>query len=34
MRIRNRKAYLPLSSLSPIPLSSDPQLSWSPVVQL
>ncbi|XP_011004845.1 PREDICTED: uncharacterized protein LOC105111232 isoform X2 [Populus euphratica] len=33
MRIRNRKAPLPLSSLSPIPLS-DPQLSRSPVVQL
>ncbi|KAJ6778653.1 hypothetical protein OIU74_002441 [Salix koriyanagi] len=33
MRIRNRKAPLPLSSLSPIPLS-DPQFSRSPVVQL
>ncbi|XP_061963495.1 uncharacterized protein LOC133688123 isoform X2 [Populus nigra] len=33
MRIRNRKVPLPLSSLSPIPLS-DPQLSRSPVVQL
>ncbi|KAF9680718.1 hypothetical protein SADUNF_Sadunf06G0150700 [Salix dunnii] len=33
MRIRNRKVPLPLSSLSPIPLS-DPQFSQSPVVQL
>lgn len=33
MRIRNRKVPLPLSSLSPIPLS-DPQFSRSPVVQL
>nr|TKR71496.1 hypothetical protein D5086_0000300200 [Populus alba] len=34
MRIRNRKAHLPLSSLLSIPLSSDPQLSRSPMVQL
>ncbi|CAK7342314.1 unnamed protein product [Dovyalis caffra] len=33
MRIRNRRVPLPLSSLSPIPLS-DPQFSRSPVVQL
>ena len=33
MRIRNRKVPLPLSSLSPIPLS-DPQFSQSTVVQL
>ncbi|KAJ8754455.1 hypothetical protein K2173_005616 [Erythroxylum novogranatense] len=33
MRIRNRKVPLPLSSLSPIPLS-DPQLNSFPVVQL
>ncbi|KAJ6923785.1 hypothetical protein NC652_017183 [Populus alba x Populus x berolinensis] len=31
MRIRNRKAHLPLSSLLSIPLSSDPQLSRSPL---
>ena len=33
MRIRKRQVPLPLSSLSPVPLS-DPQFSQSPVVQL
>ncbi|XVF07384.1 hypothetical protein REPUB_Repub06bG0134200 [Reevesia pubescens] len=34
MRIRKRQVPLPFSSISPVPLSSDPNFNRSPVVQL